>query len=94
MEDLRNLNEKRKNYLTELFGSVFAVIRYSRYIGLGFKYHSEYFGYQIERCYDGPQPKALYRILVPDDESQKMIIVVGESLDTVKSAFRRYREAQ
>lgn len=94
MEDIRNLNKKRKEYPTELFGSVFAAKRYSRYKWLQFKFHSEYFGHQIERCYDGPQPKALYRILVPEDEKQTMIIVVGESLDCVKSAFKRYREAE
>ncbi len=51
-------------------------------------YHSEYFGRQIQRCYFADQPKALYRI-VEDMGDSKGIIILGESLDVVKSNFRK-----
>ena len=79
----------------ETFGNEFARRRYARYNGLViWEHHSVYKGGAIERAY-GPetvtgfrQPKALYRM------QDGGIIVVGESLDRVKAAWTRYKEAK
>lgn len=79
----------------EMFGNEFAKKRYVKYQGtVIWEHHSFYKGGAIERAY-GPetvtgfrQPKALYRM------QDGGIIVVGESLDRVKAAWTRYKEAK
>ena len=79
----------------KMFGNEFAKKRYLKYQGtVSWDQHSFYKGGAIERAY-GPetvtgfrQPKALYRM---QDDS---VIVVGESLDRIKSAWTRYKEAK
>ena len=48
-------------------------------------YHSEYFGYTIERCFFGDQPKALYRIIT--EHPRKLIL--GESVQTIRANFKK-----
>ena len=79
----------------ETFGNEFARKRYARYNGFViWEHHSVYKGGAIERAYEPEtptrlkQPKALYRI------QDGGIIVVGESLDRIKAAWTRYKEAK
>ena len=69
-----------------VFGSLFAINRYNRYAGLQWKEHSKYKGLVIERCYDGPQPKACYRAL----HAPGRYLIVGEGLWQVKNAITQY----
>lgn len=79
----------------EMFGNEFAKKRYLKYQGaVSWDQHSFYKGGAIERAY-GPetvtgfrQPKALYRM------QDGGVIVVGESLDRIKAAWTRYKEAK
>ena len=79
----------------EMFGNEFAKKRYLKYQGaVSWDQHSFYKGGAIERAYEPEtptrlkQPKALYRM------QDGGIIVVGESLDCVKKAWTRYKEAK
>ena len=80
----------------EMFGNEFAKKRYLKYQGtVSWDQHSFYKGGVIERAFGFAetgtgfrQPKALYRM------QDGGIIVVGESLDCVKKAWTRYKEAK
>ena len=73
--------------MMERFGDAFAIRRYDRYGDVySWKEHSVYKKFVIERCYDGPQPKACYRAIDYDRDT----IICGEGLAQVKSAITRY----
>lgn len=69
-----------------IYGTEFAKKRYLRYENLQWKNHSPYKGLQIERCYDGMQPKACYRAI----DHHGMNVIVGEGLAQVKAAVTKY----
>jgi len=73
--------------MMEIFGDPFAINRYRRYDPVfQWKFHSDYKSYSIERCYDGPQPKACYRAI----DHRRNVVICGEGLAQVKSAITRY----
>lgn len=77
----------------EMFGTAFALKRYKKYDGaVSWKDHSKYKGFQLQRAYDGPQPKALYRAMTVD--GLNAVVPVGEGLAQVKSAVTRFLEAK
>lgn len=69
-----------------VYGSTFAANRYKRYLHYGWRDHSMYKGFRIERCYDGEQPKGLYRAV----DSDTGCIIIGEGLLQVKAAISDY----
>lgn len=68
-----------------IIGSEFAKKRYARYDGhVVWKFHSEYYGRNIERAYhsDSGNPCGLYRV------QDGLTLIVGENLLGVKAATR------
>jgi len=73
--------------MMEIFGDPFAINRYGKYDQMfQWKFHSEYKSLSIERCYDGPQPKACYRAI----DHHRNVVICGEGLAQVKDAITRY----
>lgn len=89
VEDL-NLTSKAK---VELLGSEFAKRKYIKLAPTCHRvFHSEYFGHQICRFYDGEQPKALYICegATVDGNGVHPFAVVGESLSMIKSNIKKW----
>lgn len=64
-----------------IYGTPGNVDRYIiRYHQFEYRHHSTYFALDIERAYDGPQAKAMYRA----EDPKTGIRMVGGSLDEVK----------
>lgn len=73
--------------MMERFGDRFAIMRYERYDQVfQWKFHSDYKSFSIERCYDGPQPKACYRAI----DHRRNVVICGEGLMQIKAAITRY----